>query len=43
MTRFNSEQDLPRKRGEFIVVKKQISVRSVGWGPGWGEADLGLI
>lgn len=30
MTRFNSEQDLPRKRGEFTVDKKQISMSSVG-------------
>ena len=40
MTRFNSEQVLSRKQGEFTVVKKQILVRSVGLDSGWGEADL---
>lgn len=34
MTSFNSKQALPRKQGEFTVIKKQILARSVGLGPG---------
>lgn len=40
MTGFNSGQVLLRKQGEFTVVQKQTSVRSVGLCSGCGEADM---